>query len=204
MTENFGIFLLSVIGISLSGVMAPGPVLAATITKGYHDKNAGAKIALGHGIIELPLIALIYFGFAEYLKSPDVSRYIGLAGGLMLIFMGSMIFRTFKKPLEESMDLPYNSLTAGIMTTGANPYFFVWWATIGAALVVSATEFGIYGLVVFAVVHWSCDLVWDQTVSFTAFKTKHLWNKKVRNIIFGICALLLIGFGIWFCCSGFL
>ena len=204
MTEHFGIFLLSVIGISLSGVMAPGPVLAATITKGYHDKNAGVKIAIGHGIIEFPLIALLYFGFANYLNSPGVAKFIGLAGGLMLIFLGSMIFRTLRKPLQETTDLPYNSLTAGIVTTGANPYFFAWWATIGAALVVSATEFGIYGLLIFAVVHWSCDLVWDQIVSFTSFKTKHLWTKKVRNIIFGICGLVMIGFGLWYGISVFL
>jgi threonine/homoserine/homoserine lactone efflux protein len=70
MPASFGLFLLSVIGISLSGVMAPGPLTAATITKGYNDKYAGVFIALGHGIIELPLMVVIYFGFASYLASP--------------------------------------------------------------------------------------------------------------------------------------
>jgi threonine/homoserine/homoserine lactone efflux protein len=203
MTASFGLFLLSAVGISLSGVMAPGPLTAATITKGYRDKYAGIFIALGHAVIELPLMALIYFGFANFIASPEVKRIIGLVGGLMLIFMGSMLFRTMNKAIGEAADLPYNSLTTGIMMTGANPYFFLWWATIGIVLIYGAAEFGVYGLVIFAIVHWSCDLFWEQLVSYTVFKTRHLWTLKVQKVVFGICALVLIGFGIWFCVSVF-
>ena len=203
MTASFGLFLLSAVAISLSGVMAPGPLTAATITKGYRDKYAGIFIALGHAVIELPLMALIYFGFANFIASPEVKRIIGLVGGLMLIFMGSMLFRTMNKAIGEAADLPYNSLTTGIMMTGANPYFFLWWATIGIVLIYGAAEFGVYGLVIFAIVHWSCDLFWEQLVSYTVFKTRHLWTLKVQKVVFGICALVLIGFGIWFCVSVF-
>ena len=121
----------------------------------------------------------------------------------MLIFMGSMLFRTMNKAIGEAADLPYNSLTTGIMMTGANPYFFLWWATIGIVLIYGAAEFGVYGLVIFAIVHWSCDLFWEQLVSYTVFKTRHLWTLKVQKVVFGICALVLIGFGIWFCVSVF-
>jgi hypothetical protein len=58
-------------------------------------------------------------------------------------------------------------------------------------------------LIIFAVVHWSCDLVWEQIVSMSVFRTRHLWTQKVQRIVFGICALVLVGFGIWFCVSVF-
>jgi threonine/homoserine/homoserine lactone efflux protein len=204
MTASFGLFLLSAIGISLSGVMAPGPLTAATITKGYNDKYAGAFIALGHALVELPLMALIYFGFASFLASPEIKRVVGLAGGALLIFMGLMLFRTMSKTIgEAAADLPYNSLTTGIMLTGANPYFFLWWATIGIALIYGAAEFGIYGLIIFAIVHCACDLFWEQFISYTVFKTRHLWTLKVQKVVFGICAIVLIGFGVWFGVSVF-
>jgi threonine/homoserine/homoserine lactone efflux protein len=204
LTASFGLFLLSAVGISLSGVMAPGPLTAATITKGYNDKYAGTFIALGHAIIEIPLMALIYFGFAHFLASPEVKKIIGLIGGLLLIFMGAMLFRTMNKSIREAGgDLPSNSFTTGILLTGANPYFFLWWATIGIALIYGAAEFGIYGLIIFVIVHWLCDLFWEQLVSFTVFKTRHLWTPKVQKVVFGICALVLIGFGIWFAVSVF-
>ena len=203
MDSSLGIFLLSAAGISLSGVMMPGPLTAATITKGYREQNAGVFIALGHAVVELPLMALIYFGFAQFFTSPEVKQVVGLAGGLMLVFMGLMVLRGIRKNVGESADLPYNSLVTGIVLTGANPYFFLWWATIGVALIVTAAQFGIWGLVAFAVVHWSCDLVWEQGVSMSVFRTKHLWTQKIQRIVFGICALVLVGFGIWFCVSVF-
>jgi threonine/homoserine/homoserine lactone efflux protein len=203
MTASLGLFLLSAAGISLSGVMMPGPLTAATIAKGYREQNAGIFIALGHAVIELPLMVLIYFGFARFFASPEVKKIIGLAGGLMLIFMGSMVLRSFRKNLGEAADLPYSSLVTGIVMTGANPYFFLWWATIGIALIVTAVEFGIWGLVAFAAVHWSCDLGWEQCVSVSVFRTKHLWTQNIQRIVFGICAAALVGFGVWFCVSVF-
>jgi threonine/homoserine/homoserine lactone efflux protein len=203
MMESLGLFLLSAAGISLSGVMMPGPMTAATIAKGYREKNAGAFIAIGHGIVELPIIALVYFGLAPFLSSPGVKMGVGIAGGLMLMFMGAMIFRTTRKANGDVPVLPYNSLTTGIVMTGANPYFFLWWATVGIALIVTASGFGIYGLLLFVVVHWSCDLVWEQVVSMSVFKTRHLWNDKIRKVIFGVCSVVLVGFGVWFFVSAF-
>jgi len=182
----------------------PGPLTAATIAKGYRDQNAGVFIALGHAIVEIPLMALIYFGLAPFFTNPEFKKVIGVAGGLLLVVMGLMVLRGFRKNIAESANLPYNSLVTGIMLTGANPYFFLWWATIGIALIVTAAEFGIWGLVVFAVVHWSCDLVWEQVVSVSVFKTKHMWTQTVQRVVFGICAALLVGFGIYFCISVFL
>ena len=204
MTQNIWLFLLSVVGISLSGVMLPGPLTAAVIARGYNDKNAGAIIAVGHWIIELPIIALIYFGFASYLTIPIVRQVTGVAGGLMLIVMGALIFLAFKKPLGDAVPLPYNSLVTGMVMTGGNPYFFLWWATIGVALVGSAVSFGWQGMLLLVVVHLACDIGWDQVVSMTVFKTRHLWTVNVQRTIFGICAVVLIGFGIWFGVSVFL
>jgi threonine/homoserine/homoserine lactone efflux protein len=203
MTASLGLFLLSAAGISLSGVMLPGPLTAATIAKGYREQNAGIFIALGHAVIELPLMALIYFGFAHFFASPEVKMAIGLAGGLMLIAMGLMVLWNIRKAQAEAADLPYNSLVTGIVMTGANPYFFLWWATIGIALIATAAQFGIWALVIFAVVHWSCDLVWEQFVSMSVFRTRHLWTQRVQRIVFGICAAVLVGFGIWFGASVF-
>ncbi len=204
MTQNLWLFLLSAAGISLSGVMLPGPLTAATIAKGYNDRNAGAMIGIGHGIVEIPIIALIYFGFASYLENSTVKLIAGLAGGAMLIVMGLLIFFTFKKPVEGASVLPYNSLVTGIVMTGGNPYVFLWWATIGVALISGAVTFGIMGMVLFTIVHLACDITWDQIVSMTVYRTRHLWTPRVQKIVFSICAAVLIGFGIWYAVSVFL
>jgi threonine/homoserine/homoserine lactone efflux protein len=204
MDAGLGQFLIKVIGVSLSGVMLPGPVTAATIAKGYREQNAGIFIALGHAVIELPLIALIYFGFAQFLTSPEVKKVVNLVGGLMLIVMGLMVLRSFKKNMAEAADLPYNSFVTGIVLTGVTPLFFIWWAGPGLALIDLVVPFGIWGLILFTLVHWSCDLVWEQVVSVSVFRTKHLWTQKIRRIVFGVSAAALVGFGVWFCVSVFI
>jgi threonine/homoserine/homoserine lactone efflux protein len=203
MTANLGLFLLSAAAISLSGVMLPGPLTAVTIAKGYHNQNAGSWIAIGHAVIEIPLMALAYFGFAQLFTFPQAKMVIGVVGGLMLVVMGAMVFFNLRKTVGEVADLPYNSLTAGIMMTGTNPYFFLWWATIGITLIAGAAAFGLVGLLLFAVVHWSCDLVWEQFVSMSVFRTRHLWTPKMQRIVFGVCGAILVGFGIYFCVSVF-
>ena len=204
MSQNIWLYLLSAVGISLSGVMLPGPLTAATIARGYNDKKAGALIGIGHGVIEIPIIALVYFGFASYLTIPVIKQVTGVAGGLLLIVMGLIVFFTFKKPVTGSAATPYGSLVTGIVMTGGNPYFFLWWATIGVALITGAVYFGIFGVVLFTIVHWLCDIVWLEVVSMTVFKTRHLWTPHVQKVVFGICALVLTGFGLWYGISVFL
>ncbi len=192
---NVPVFLASVAIISLSGVMMPGPVTAVTIAKGRYSGNAGALIALGHAVIEIPLMILIYFGFAQIFSYDIVRRVIGFIGGIMLGFMGAQMFRTRSNIQGEEKDIESSSLLSGIITTGANPYFFLWWATIGSALVVNSTLFGLTGFLLFAIVHWSCDLIWDLFISKAVYKSRNLWNLKVHKIVFSICASILIIFG---------
>ena len=146
-------------------------------------------------------MGLIYFGFAEFLKLNMVRLAIGIVGGAILVYMGIGMIRVRALALEEGGDLPYNSLVAGIVTTGSNPYFFLWWASVGAALIMKSLTFGLIGLILFAIVHWLCDLGWYSIVSLTVYRTHHLWNRKLRKAVFNICGLALFGFGIWFICS---
>jgi len=192
------IFLASVAVISLSGVMMPGPVTAVTIAKGRRSGNAGALIALGHGIIEIPLMVLIYLGFAHFFSNEIVRRVVGFVGGLMLGFMGVEMFRSRDNIGSEERDVRLSSVFSGVAATGANPYFFLWWATVGSALVINSTLFGLTGFLLFALVHWLCDFFWDLFISRAVYKSRGFWSLKVHRIIFSTCSSILIGFGIWF------
>ena len=202
METSLGLFLLSVIGISLTGAMLPGPMTAATIAKGYGSKNAGALIAVGHGVIELPLIAAIYLGVGHFLGLPLVVSIIYIAGGVALFYLGFRMFRTASDAPGEVGGLPRNSMVTGIVVTATNPAFYVWWITIGAALITGAALFGVIGVVLLAVVHWPCDLIWSEFLSLGAFKSRKWWTGRVPRIVFSICALILIGFGVWFLIYG--
>ena len=203
-----GLFLLSAAGISLTGVMLPGPMTAATIAKGYSDKHAGAWIAAGHAVVEVPIIAVIYtviyFGFEHFIDSPQVKMAIYLAGGLMLLYLGFRMFRATHETLGAVGGLPASSLMTGIVITGTNPAFYMWWATAGVVLITGAIRFGLGGVILLAVVHLPCDLVWSEFLSIGTFESRRWWTQKVQKTVFRVCALILAGFGVWFCLSAFL
>jgi len=193
--QNFFIFLSTVVLISFSGVASPGTLTAVTVAKGLQNKYSGVLVSIGHGIVELPLIFLIYFGFTKIFYLPLLKTLIGLIGGIILIFLGITIFKTKK---VSQTDLSYRAMFSGVIATISNPYFFIWWLTIGNSLILTSINFGKLAIIIFSIVHLLCDFIWYTFLSFFVYKTKSFFHQKVYKIITTICGVLLILFGIFF------
>ena len=194
--------LLGIVVMSLSGVMMPGPMFAITLAKSFRSPWAGAWISLGHAVIEVPLILLIYFGFAHFFENSTVRLVLSILGGSMIVWMGIGMFRARLEVVTRGSDIPHSAFTAGIITSGLNPYFLLWWATTGSMLLMRFVDFGGAGLTLFIIVHWLCDLLWLSLVSVVVYRTHSLWGKRVQEWVFIAASLLLVGFGIWFVVSG--
>jgi threonine/homoserine/homoserine lactone efflux protein len=194
------LFLSNVLVISLSGALAPGPVTAAAIGMGSRNRFAGVLMALGHGVVEFPVMILLALGVGELLAWPSVSIVIGLIGGSFLIFLGVQMFRGLATAERGSTQITRGGpLTAGIVLSAGNPYFLLWWATAGLVLITRArTDFGIWAFVLLALTHWSCDLVWLTILSWTSFKGSALLGPKNQRIVLGVCAAAMLGFGLYF------
>jgi threonine/homoserine/homoserine lactone efflux protein len=194
--------LLSVVVISLSGVMAPGPMFAVVLTKSYSSAWAGTLMSLGHAVIEVPVILLVYFGFAQIFQNSIVQLVMSVLGGGMVLWLGISMFRARTEVVEKGKDLPYNAFVAGILMTALNPLFLLWWATIGSMLTMRVLSYAVLGLAAFIIVHWLCDLFWLSFVSVMVYRTHSIWGKKFQEWLFVACSLLLVGFGVWFIVSG--
>ena len=196
---NLLLFLIQVFVISFSGAMQPGPVTATVITLGTRNRYAGTLLALGHGIIEFPLMVLLILGIGKYFKMPTVQITIGLAGGAFLLLMAVQLFLSTKNQKQTNTErLNNRPILAGIVLSASNPYFLLWWATIGLALATQATQWGIWAFALFALVHWSVDLIWLQILSWASFKGAAVLGPKSQKIILLVCALALFAFGLLF------
>lgn len=193
------VFFGSVFIISISGALQPGPVTATAITVSTRNKWAGTLLAIGHGIIEFPLMVIIILGMGKYFKMPKVQITIGLAGGFFLVLMAIQIFINLKSGTNtESKALHGKPILAGIILTASNPYFLVWWATVGLKLAQEAKEFGIWAFAIFAVIHWSVDLIWLQFLSWAGFKGSTFLGRKGFSYILAFCGAALLLFGLMF------
>jgi threonine/homoserine/homoserine lactone efflux protein len=192
-----------VIIMSLSGVMAPGPMFAVTLAKSLKSPWAGVKIAFGHAVVEVPLILLVYFGLVYFLQNDIVQLVLGVLGGGMIIWMGINLFRARHILVGEGKDTTYSAFKAGILMSGLNPFFLVWWVTVGSLLLMTfINTVGVWGLPVFIIVHWLCDLVWLSFVAVVIYRTRSFWGKRLQSWIFIILSLLLIYFGVQFIVKG--
>ncbi len=196
--SNFYLFLGSVLLISLSGVLMPGPLFAMTIKKASKSKIAGALIAVGHGIVEFPLMFAIFFVLSQFQLPSAVQVAVGLIGGGLMVFMGIQAFRNRHKQDDTTISVKRESVLAGVYTTAANAGFILWWLTIGTTLILNAQLFGLAGFTIFAGVHWSTDFLWYAVVGFLIFKSQRFWNDRLRMGITLFCVAVFVGFGAYF------
>ena len=198
---DFYVFLASVLLISLSGVLMPGPLFAVTIQKAAKSKISGALIAVGHGLIEFPLMFLIFILLIKFEIPDAVQIMVGLVGGFLMVFMGVQTFRNRQKQNEAKLSPKRDSILAGVYTTAANAGFILWWLTIGTTLILNAKLFGLLGFSIFAGVHWLTDFAWYSVSAFLIFKSQRFWNDRVRAGITLFCVVVFVGFGLYFMSS---
>jgi threonine/homoserine/homoserine lactone efflux protein len=185
-------FLFSAVIISLSGVMAPGPITAITLGKAARSPHAGGIIAIGHGIVEFPLMLGIWCGVSYLRDSAGLQAAIGLVGGLFLLLMGVGMLRSVTSVKPPTSTVGTSALVGGIVLTAANPYFLLWWATVGATLIGQAVGFGLLGFAVFAVAHWLCDLVWLWFLSALGYKGGQFFGHRFQKVTFAVCGVFLL------------
>ena len=135
--ETLFSFAVMVIAISASGVMSPGPLFAANIVYGLKEgKIAGIKMAVGHTVIEFPLIVLLGIGVLSLDIFPEYQIWITLIGAIGLFcFAGLQIKSIFEKNFQRKLKPSRNSFMAGVFFSGLNPFFLIWWFTIGFKLI---------------------------------------------------------------------
>jgi threonine/homoserine/homoserine lactone efflux protein len=162
----------------------------------------GPLIILGHAILELMLITLLILGLSPFFSNPKVVIIISLLGGLMLIYMGSMMIKDARtahlSTAVEGDRKGMHPVLSGIIGSISNPYWTIWWATIGLGYLVSSIKFGIMGVAVFFIGHIAADLGWYSLISLAVSKGRKVIGDKGYRSLFYVCGIFLILFGLWF------
>jgi len=201
MYEIIQMFFLGFV-IGLTGALAPGPTLVATINASIAgDWTTGLKVSLGHVIIELFLVILILLGLAT-VALPYTSAIAGI-GGIALIAFGAMTIAgsrkaTMRTTSPQTIDNPY---LAGLVTSAANPYFWIWWLSIGSAMVIAGLQGGLVLVGALMIGHWSADTIWLTLVSTGVSKGRTIVSDTTYQKIMTLCGIFLILFGIYYLSS---
>ena len=200
MQEIFG-FLGLVIVISASGVMSPGPLFAANVMYGLREgKISGIKMAIGHTIVEFPLILLLGVGFFSIESVPEIRTVITILGAAGLFGFAILQIRAVtKEKFSIETKAGQGPFVTGILLSALNPFFIIWWLTIGLVLISESIQnFGIIGIVILFLFHIWMDYAWLFTIAAFSSKAKNYLSKRNFKIIIVGLSIVLIYFGIDF------
>ncbi|MFQ5607733.1 MAG: LysE family transporter [Candidatus Zixiibacteriota bacterium] len=202
--------------VGLTGALMPGPLLVVALARApANGPKTGPALTLGHGIVELITVVILALGLAALVNDqPLIARVIAVVGGTALLLMALMMFFEIKRGGELQSNpgagaTALNSktgaarlVTDGALATISNPYWFVWWATIGSALIVTSLNYGAIGPPVVFVGHILSDLVWYSFAAGVVWQGKSLLAGRRYQALIGVCALFLLWLGGWFIYSG--
>lgn len=200
--------------ISLSGALSPGPLTALSISEGARaGRWSGTRLALGHGVVEIPLVFAIAYGLGVWLRQPLIGGLIGLIGAVVLLWMGyGLTVGAWRGNLSLTgaatgptpAALRFGHIPGGMIFTLTNPYWSLWWATLGAIYVARVMSLSISPLAVggLALAHWLTDLVWLGGLSLLVASGRGVIGERGYRIVLLGCGAFLLLFGFYFAWSG--
>ncbi|HRV44726.1 MAG TPA: LysE family transporter [Smithellaceae bacterium] len=201
----FTIFASSFV-VALSGALMPGPLLTATISESSRRGFiAGPLLIAGHAVLELALVIALFLGLAPFFRMPAVFAASALAGAVILLWMAAGMLRslpTLRLSWEAHQSKMNHPVVSGILMSVSNPYWIIWWATIGIGYIFYARQYGLAGIAFFFVGHISADLAWYSFVAGAVSRGRSLLTDRLYRRLIGLCAVFLIGFAGYFAVAG--
>lgn len=197
-------FGIEVIALSVSGVLAPGPLFFANLAYGTRqDKWSGIKVAYGHTAVELPLIIILAAGLFTFDTAKKYTSVIGLIGGIaILAFAGLQITSIIKEKGGHGIPNIARSkgpFIVGIALSALNPFFILWWFTVGLKLIADSAAFGITtGVAILFALHIWMDYAWLASTAYLASKGAFVLKSKYYPTLLLAITVVLVYYGLSF------
>lgn len=197
-------FVTIIVLITASGALAPGSLFFANISYGSKlGAKSGLIFSISHTVIEFSLIMIFALGLLTIASEPIVKLVVGIIGGIFLIIFG--IYQILSSIQLKTIDSKEGKTSfshlflIGLAFTGLNPFFIIWWLTVGAELIlISLTFAGLLGVVLMFICHVWMDYAWLTSIAYFAKKGTQIIGSKGYRILISIFAVILIYFGITF------
>jgi len=201
----------------LSGAVTPGPLLAynirETARRGFW---AGPWVATGHSILEAAMVALLAVGALQFMKGDVAFTTVALIGGAFLLWMGYGMVRhpgiaaPSQAQATGGADGPARArrfdhpIFGGIAVSLVNPFWIVWWVTVGLTWLNKSQDMGLglLGVAAFYVGHILSDYAWYGLVSAGIASGRRVLTDTFYKGLILACGLFLWAMAGFFIANG--
>ena len=201
------VFVLSFIT-ALSGALMPGPLLTATIAQtARRGFPASALLVAGHSLLELLTVIGLAFGLGHFLKIRPVIGTVTVLGGAMLLWMGWGMIHDARRGILDLQAIATdggassggvilrNPVVTGMAVSISNPYWVIWWATIGLTFFAALPQGAFTTIGAFYVGHIMGDIAWYLAVGAAVATGRSFISSDAYRTVVQTCGAFLIFLG---------
>jgi threonine/homoserine/homoserine lactone efflux protein len=124
--------------LGLSCGLAPGPLLALLLAQTLrHGPREGCKIALTPLVTDAPIIVVALAVAAKLAELRPLLGVVSLVGGVFVLYLAWDSLRPVRPGAEAPAERP-RSWFKGILTNLLSPHPWLFWLTVGAAILAKA------------------------------------------------------------------
>ncbi len=199
--------IINTILITSSGALSPGPLTAATLIVSLREgSRAGLKVATGHMAFELPFVVLLALAFeriSEYLSIWYVHLGLTLLMATFMLYFAVLAYRSVRNVSSTEASSKEggrfgNPFVIGVILTGLNPYFLLWWATVGLALINMSLALGMLsGIIIMYASHVWMDFAWLTLLSSATARGKRILGSRGYRILMVALSTILLFYAVW-------
>ena len=135
----------------------------------------------------------------------ESTRRGALSGGAILLWMAFSMFKSLPElrlELTAKDTQTKNLVLCGVLFSLANPYWIIWWASIGLGYILYSVTFGLLGVAIFFLGHILADLAWYTLISFGVARGTQFFSNTFYRRLIGGCASFLVLFSAYLFYSG--
>lgn len=183
-----------------SGAFSPGPLTTAAVVQGAlrntpgEALRSGLKVAAGHMAFELPYVLAL--GLISSMLAA-LEKPLAVVSFIFSLFFAYLTARSGVEAIKGLGDRTNavrrtTPFLTGVLFTGANPYFLMWWATVGLPIVGQAFKLGLLGIAVMYSSHVWMDYLWLGLMASTGGASRLLRGKWYGYLLIALAALLAL------------
>ena len=200
--EKYSLLQNILLGLTLAAPI--GPVNLEIIKRGLHSGFKQAFLTgFGAMCADTTYLILIFFGLTSFLNFVFMKIFLGIAGSLILIYLGVMssivVFRKADATENKPHRLFKTSFVTGYVLAISSPMTIVWWTGVFGALLAAQTQTQTNISAFFSCLSilLGCFL-WVFFLAVALHWGKKIINEKMTKWISLFAGLFLILFGIYF------
>jgi len=191
-------FAGEVILVSTSGVLSPGPLFFINLIYGSKlGITGGIKIAFGHTMVEFSLVITLAFGlftFSHVFLNNENLKVISIAEG-----------KVDKQKAYAGIHYKKGPILLGVIFSGLNPFFLVWWLAVGLKLISDSIHFFgfVIGILFLFSFHIWMDYAWLIITSYMIHRGISVLKRKFYSALLISMSTILAFYGVYIILSIF-